>query len=980
MGSLPKGLVHKKGSSMTKGDPGNPFELTARMKRPKLLVHNRPVSKPKSTKHALESLQRRQNQLKTTLKSSKKANVMVDRRIGEYDSAMSASDQMLARLVKERSRQSQRSLKFRLDDNDDDDNELLTHKGQRLDPNKAVDLYSDDEDDDNGNLEAIDTELHFGGAGMREASDPYGSGSMKDALSEVYGQRKTELDDLIARRKTIKAEKMRTKESQVETVEKLDEDFGEFANLLLFRKDQPRPKVQPEPTEEDKEMNEWHMEMKQMMLKPKGRATDRTKTPEEIAKEEAERLHKLETRRLARMNGDFEEDELSDISLDGAGKPKKKKSRRRQDHTRSPEELSDSEDEDAEKDNLEARFTADGLKYFDKDGNVVEKTVEEEEDSEDEDDDEQNGKDLPQHPLSKGTRVQGNYRIAEQFDGREAWYEGEITKVHILADGSIRYDVEYLDGDFEEDMLPENVRPIEKSQDATSSSGAKDTSLDKELQMKRKKAREKARTEMPYIFEVPTTLEVLHDIIARYATTGKDVTTIIQRIYRGNSVRLDHRNTEKMQNFYDVLLRRFIAVGDAIFESGNGGEELARFDQLNALTKILYAMAQDSPETAGAVWSRRIGILQNAHDKRLRDLELVVEDDEGIQSPWLSTGTFLLLKAASAIFPVTDKRHYVITPINLFLGQILSQTPMLSSFDVVLGILCSGLLLENGLPAKRVVPEALAFLSGSIRLLSSNPDQFPISTFESAYQLPDMQSLRSSLEGGASGFDDVPTLRLENDFVSKNDEEVAIAMLNACISIIDKVTMSLQGSFALAVEPELLDEVSNSLLTLRPKQLPEGLRKTLSDTASHLAAMCPSSRAPLRRQAAAADQTVAIKTLVPRMEDPERYTLSKDVGKKAVQVAIDRTRREYKREHKAISRELRMDASFIESERRADQEKRDSKERAKRHKNFAWLEGEAATLNQQVAQGGGLLKGGGMGVARAKAKSGKLGIKKGGKF
>jgi nucleolar protein 14 len=44
------------------------------------------------------------------------------------------------------------------------------------------------------------------------------------------------------------------------------------------------------------------------------------------------------------------------------------------------------------------------------------------------------------------------------------------------------------------------------------------------------------------------------------------------------------------------------------------------------------------------------------------------------------------------------------------------------------------------------------------------------------------------------------------------------------------------------------------------------------------------------------------------------------------------------------------------------------------------LEGEAATLNQQVALGGGLLKGGGIGAAKAKARSGKLGIKKGGKF
>jgi nucleolar protein 14 len=75
-----------------------------------------------------------------------------------------------------------------------------------------------------------------------------------------------------------------------------------------------------------------------------------------------------------------------------------------------------------------------------------------------------------------------------------------------------------------------------------------------------------------------------------------------------------------------------------------------------------------------------------------------------------------------------------------------------------------------------------------------------------------------------------------------------------------------------------------------------------------------------------------------------------------------------------------LDSRFVESERRTEQEKRDATARAKRNKNFAWLEGEQAAMNQQVRQGGGLLSGGGTGLARAKAKSGKLGMKKGGKF
>lgn len=116
------------------------------------------------------------------------------------------------------------------------------------------------------------------------------------------------------------------------------------------------------------------------------------------------------------------------------------------------------------------------------------------------------------------------------------------------------------------------------------------------------------------------------------------------------------------------------------------------------------------------------------------------------------------------------------------------------------------------------------------------------------------------------------------------------------------------------------------------------------------------------------------------MEDPDRYNLSRDKGKTADRAKYDKHRREYKREHKAVSRELRLDARFIETERRDAKEKRDGKARDKRNKNFAWMESEQAVINQQVAQGGGLLKGGGIGAAIKKKKSGSIGIKKGGKF
>merc|ERR1712087_831496 len=107
-----------------------------------------------------------------------------------------------------------------------------------------------------------------------------------------------------------------------EKFEALDESFKELASLLQFRDKDQEYKLNLERkkkgllTEEEKEMDAWDREMKTYQFERKVAATDRTKTPEEIAKEEAERLHELETRRLARMNGDFDDDDLSDVSDD----------------------------------------------------------------------------------------------------------------------------------------------------------------------------------------------------------------------------------------------------------------------------------------------------------------------------------------------------------------------------------------------------------------------------------------------------------------------------------------------------------------------------------------------------------------------------------------------------------------------------------------------------------------------------------------
>lgn len=463
---------------------------------------------------------------------------------------------MLARIVRERSSRSKKLNKYSLDDAGDGNGgpgsgAELTHKGRVIDDSytgkiEASDvILSDDEDKYGGQLERADTELHFGGGAFeRERSkqasgNQYGpSGGVKgESLGDRYRSRREELEDLIMRKKYEKAEKAKQKEEQTDTFESLDDNFKELAALLNFRdkekdrREQFQAKRTGTLSQEDKEMDEWDKEMKAYLFDRKVKATDRTKTAEESAKDEAKRLHALETRRLARMSGDFDNDDFSDISDDeGDNKRKKKgkKSKKDAKGARNPDEL-DSDDEDNEGE-LKAKFTADGLVYVDKMGNVVKKFGEDDdsdkgsgdEDGNNDDDEtpaesseevdsdaiggsdddasvesgdglsEGEESDVEGTVLEVGANVKGQYYAAQQLDGKGKWYKGTVKKVSQDERGNTLYEVEYEDGDIETDVKPKNVRRQNKSSEEAETEEAKKAKLAK-ISMRRQKAKQKAR-------------------------------------------------------------------------------------------------------------------------------------------------------------------------------------------------------------------------------------------------------------------------------------------------------------------------------------------------------------------------------------------------------------------------------------------------------------------------------------------------------
>lgn len=539
LGSLPKGLPVR-GSSDTKKNNGlnNPFDMTQRAKRPKFMIHNRgndPTSNNNNNNNnnsnklsALAiSLQKRQIHLKESINQSKKANIFIDQRIGEEkqrrsNNAILPDDnetKNMARLVRERMNRSKKNSKYQLND-DDNDEDILTHRGHSINEMSSSDhqneLYvSDDDEGNEGNLDAIDTLMHFGGGSISKDKiknknnknndmSSYGptttgttTSSISHVISDQYGDvtRKMELDDLILRRKLIKADRIKIKDEQNTKFEQYDESFQELAsmlsyrdkrkeeqdNILLKKKNQKNKQEKTlksnndnlDKNDDDDSGDEWDKEMKEYLYSTtkKVKATDRIKTVEEIAKDEYIRLHDLEKHRLARMNGeDIEDiDDIDDNDDNDNLKSKKKKKKLSMNDNTNAEELDDDSDVDDDDDDelITTRFTSEGLVHVDKNGIVIGKVGDTTTTNKKNDDNK--NKQISNNNNNKvlykvGTKVNACYHANEESNNGigQVWYSGIISKINNY---NTTYHITYDDGDYEENVETKYIQLIESNND-----------------------------------------------------------------------------------------------------------------------------------------------------------------------------------------------------------------------------------------------------------------------------------------------------------------------------------------------------------------------------------------------------------------------------------------------------------------------------------------------------------------------------------
>lgn len=252
---------------------------------------------------------------------------------------MTPEEKAAERFAKESQRKLRKESMFNLED--DEEEFQLTHKGESLSFGEG----GPQDDFQEGDLGEQEDDMSDSEMPRKRKRFMNNDGEMEEIVDEQEGEDQPErkkskhevMKEVIAKSKFHKLERQKAKEDDDDLREELDKGLPDLFDVLRGIKPPPKPEppkddlaaMNPDRaallnTSEDKDTEkEYDQRLKQLTFDKRSMPTDRTKTAEEKAEEEAQRLKALEEERVRRMRGeelsdeDDDEDEEDGESSDG---------------------------------------------------------------------------------------------------------------------------------------------------------------------------------------------------------------------------------------------------------------------------------------------------------------------------------------------------------------------------------------------------------------------------------------------------------------------------------------------------------------------------------------------------------------------------------------------------------------------------------------------------------------------------------------
>jgi nucleolar protein 14 len=142
------------------------------------------------------------------------------------------------------------------------------------------------------------------------------------------------------------------------------------------------------------------------------------------------------------------------------------------------------------------------------------------------------------------------------------------------------------------------------------------------------------------------------------------------------------------------------------------------------ILQVLVQLTPEVPFYAATVARTRL-------DKLHERLSAALTDPLGAGGSllgWPGSRQLLQLRLFALLFPTSDRRHPVTTPLALLTGKYLSQCPVNSGYTAALGLLLAGMALQNAAAAARFCPEAVNFVTATLQAFLPAASEGPSKT------------------------------------------------------------------------------------------------------------------------------------------------------------------------------------------------------------------------------------------------------------
>ena len=813
------------------------------------------------------AVEKRKDTLLVEYRQLRKSNAFVDKRFGEDDTSLTQEEKALMRFQKQRMKELSGS-KFSLADEEDEEYGMgmqLTHLGKSISDTLGEDplrSFEDREDADDGT--DVLEKYNFGGGEFdrnQDGSDSPRRKSKKEIMEEV-----------IAKSKMYKALKAKQREEDLDETDALDVAWKNLAaeNLTadLLRPKGSRSETQRQSatlmSEDDKKFDTLAREL---VFEAKAHAGERTLTKEELADLERQRLEELEKGRIAREKGG---DDLEDDFL-----------------------------------GMEAQFGLPAGGYAARRARLKAKTdLQDEEDSEDEDSDEDYEDGVSALEKRRRQQAAGDHPLQEQFrelaaklldrHGKEGDVKGILKNSAVDESGESESGMsEDDDSDSDQSDHEEEEEEEEEQEEEEEKQQHNQLKANKSLSLEEKGQDEQEEgLQMTFTPSLPESYDEY-----RMMMDGLDANQIhemINRIRAYNASALSENGRKKLQTLYGCIMQHFVA---------SAGEEEISLGMIDALVPHIIELTPFVPYYSGMLSRARL-------QKEQEYVKALLKDPLKKADAWPSARAILLAKLLMDIYPVTDKKHPVLTPLTTFLSSTLTLCPVVRPVHAIKGLLISHMLVNAHSRSNRIVPETLTFV---ISLLRSYVDYVSLD-YERGDNPNWMKNFERRTFKTRKNYKVVP-LSISSCFKTDFEDisqEFADSILNALIQLLKSLSNSIGvDAYEELFDPAipLLEELSahaNAKTRYLSSHTLQEISMLLQDIHSK-SESTNSSRLPM--VVSAMSRGPSVKQYNPRFEDS--FAKGKDYDPDRERAEERRLKKLIRKEERGAIRELRKDAAFM---------------------------------------------------------------------